>query len=153
VNPSTHRHIISAFHPEPLVVSVMTAAKNAASDVASTVSDAASAAVAAVSSNVPPAAPYVDDAPEQDQNPVISPKDEVAKEKLDKFVASRPDPQELVDKNILKSLNVAPALQANQAKLERSQLEDKLDQKLQARPSPQELVKEGILQENEVPPV
>jgi len=82
---------------------------------------------------------------------LLSPHDELAKEKLDKLLTSRPDRKELVEKNILKNSNVAPSLQAKQAELERSQLENKLDQKLQARPSPEELVKEGILKKDEVP--
>ncbi|KAL7010335.1 hypothetical protein EMMF5_000358 [Cystobasidiomycetes sp. EMM_F5] len=41
---------------------------------------------------------------------------------------------------------VAPALQAAQKELERSQLQDKLGQALHTRPTPQELVKEGILE-------
>jgi hypothetical protein len=40
---------------------------------------------------------------------------------------------------------VAPALQAAQDKLQRSQLEDKLDKALENRPKPEELVNNGIL--------
>jgi len=90
---------------------------------------------------------------EKDQHPLLSPHDEVAKEKLEKLMGARPDRKELVDKNILKNSNVAPSLQAKQAELERSQLEDILENKLQARPSPDELVKEGILQKDEAPEV
>jgi hypothetical protein len=40
---------------------------------------------------------------------------------------------------------VAPSLQAAQAELKRSQLEDSLEKALAQRPNPDELVKEGIL--------
>jgi len=69
---------------------------------------------------------------------------------LEKQIGSRPNKDELVDRNILKDDSVAPALQAAKEKLQRSQLEDKLTHALQARPKPEELVQEGILREDEV---
>ncbi|KZV81102.1 hypothetical protein EXIGLDRAFT_392495 [Exidia glandulosa HHB12029] len=74
------------------------------------------------------------------------------KHKLERALSDRPDKQELVDRNILKDTTVAPALQAAQDKLQRSQLEDKLDQALQHRPKPEELIKDGILTPDEAPP-
>jgi len=133
------------------------AVKSAVSTAAATVSSTAVAAANAVTPGAPPTAPHRSGSigqpseGEQDSHPLLSPRDELAKEKMEKMFASRPDRQELVDKNILKNSNVAPSLQAKQAELERSQLEDILENKLQARPSPEELVKEGILQQNEVP--
>ncbi|CAE6431639.1 unnamed protein product [Rhizoctonia solani] len=47
---------------------------------------------------------------------------------------------------------VAPALQAAQERLQRSQLEDKLEKALENRPKPEELVSHGILSKDEIPP-
>jgi hypothetical protein len=94
--------------------------------------------------------------PEQvhpDESTTLSPKSTEARDKLERQLKERPDRKDLVDKNILKATNVAPALQAAQAELNRARLEDKLDHALQHRPKPEELVKEGILQAEEVPPV
>jgi hypothetical protein len=93
--------------------------------------------------------------PEQvhpDESTTLSPKSTEARDKLERQLKERPDRKDLVDKNILKATNVAPALQAAQAELNRARLEDKLDHALQHRPKPEELVKEGILQAEEVPP-
>ncbi|KAF8585941.1 hypothetical protein K439DRAFT_1282633, partial [Ramaria rubella] len=68
-----------------------------------------------------------------------------ARKKLERKLSLRPEKKDLVERNILKDSNVAPALQAARADLQRSQLEDKLDQALQQRPNPEELVKGGIL--------
>jgi len=73
-------------------------------------------------------------------------------EKLDKAISHRPEKQELVEKNILKDDNVAPALQAAKEQLQRAQLEDKIDHGLQSRPKADDLVKKGILQADEAPP-
>ncbi|KAF8514153.1 hypothetical protein JB92DRAFT_2719856, partial [Gautieria morchelliformis] len=67
-----------------------------------------------------------------------------ARKKLERKLSLRPEKKDLVERNILKGI-VAPALQAAQADLQRSQLEDKLDQALQQRPNAEELVKGGIL--------
>lgn len=72
--------------------------------------------------------------------------------KLDKAISHRPEKQELVDRNILKDDNIAPALQAARDQLQRAQLEDKLDHELQNRPKADELVKKGILDADEAPP-
>ncbi|KAI9612297.1 hypothetical protein KEM48_004314 [Puccinia striiformis f. sp. tritici PST-130] len=69
--------------------------------------------------------------------------------KLEKLLADRPDKTELIEKNVLKPGNLAPSLQAKQAELEKSQLEDKLNAALAHRPDPEILVKEGILTEEE----
>ncbi|KZT57732.1 hypothetical protein CALCODRAFT_433672, partial [Calocera cornea HHB12733] len=77
-----------------------------------------------------------------DETP-ISPSD--AGNNLEKALKGRPEKKDLVDRNILKDTNVAPALHAQQAALERSRLENTLEHKLEARPRPSELVREGIL--------
>ncbi|CAG7854756.1 SubName: Full=Uncharacterized protein {ECO:0000313/EMBL:CCA66339.1} [Serendipita indica DSM 11827] len=74
------------------------------------------------------------------------------KEALEKALNRRSEREELIERNILPSSNVAPALQAAQKALERSQLENSLEHKLQKRPTAAELVKEGILEKDEVPP-
>ncbi|CEL61050.1 hypothetical protein RSOLAG1IB_04290 [Rhizoctonia solani AG-1 IB] len=86
-----------------------------------------------------------------DETP-LSPRSEETKFKLEKGLKERPDKQDLVNRNILKDSKVAPALQAAQDKLQRSQLEDKLDKALENRPKPEELVNNGILNKDEVPP-
>ncbi|KZS98703.1 hypothetical protein SISNIDRAFT_448998 [Sistotremastrum niveocremeum HHB9708] len=78
----------------------------------------------------------------------ISPQD---KEKLERRLSERPDKRDLVDRNILRDSTVAPALQAAQSQLQRSQLQDKLDRELQSRPKPEELIQKGILSEDEAP--
>jgi len=70
---------------------------------------------------------------------------------LEKQLGSRPNKDELVDRNILKGDSVAPALQAAKERLEKAQLQDKLAHALQERPKAEELVQEGILQPDEVP--
>ncbi|KAH7922372.1 hypothetical protein BV22DRAFT_1017439 [Leucogyrophana mollusca] len=64
---------------------------------------------------------------------------------LERRLSNRPEKDELVDRNILKDDNVAPALQAAKEKLQRSQLEDKLSHALQQRPKPEELMDKGII--------
>ncbi|KAF8739803.1 hypothetical protein RHS02_05022, partial [Rhizoctonia solani] len=88
-----------------------------------------------------------------DETP-LSPRSEQTKFNLEKGLKERPEKQELVNRNILKGefySKVAPALQAAQDRLQRSQLEDKLDKALENRPKPEELVKNGILNKDEVP--
>ncbi|KAF9519241.1 hypothetical protein BS47DRAFT_1388363 [Hydnum rufescens UP504] len=77
---------------------------------------------------------------------------ESSRVRLEKSLLDRPDQKDLIQKNILKDSNVAPALQAAQEELKRAQLEDKLEHALLQRPNPAELVSEGILQESEAPP-
>ncbi|TDL24207.1 hypothetical protein BD410DRAFT_767385 [Rickenella mellea] len=72
--------------------------------------------------------------------------DDQTLKKLEDHLRDRPDKNKLVEEGILKSGNVAPAIQAARDELQRSQLQDKLGQALQNRPKPEELVKEGILQ-------
>lgn len=62
--------------------------------------------------------------------------------KLQSFLGSRPAKAELVDQNILKQSKLDPSLQAKEAELARSKLEDQLDNALAARPSPQQVVAE-----------
>ncbi|EIW82993.1 hypothetical protein CONPUDRAFT_101470 [Coniophora puteana RWD-64-598 SS2] len=70
---------------------------------------------------------------------------------LEKRLGSRPEKEELQERNILKDDSVAPALQAAREKLQRSQLEDKLAHAIQQRPNPQELVEKGILSDEVKP--
>jgi len=92
---------------------------------------------------------HLPSAPKPDESPIDA---DDSRHKLEKSLKQRPEKEELVEKNILKNSNAAPALQAAQAELQRSQLEDKLEYALQHRPNPAELVREHILQEGEVPP-
>ncbi|PWN33088.1 uncharacterized protein FA14DRAFT_81226 [Meira miltonrushii] len=66
------------------------------------------------------------------------------KERLEKLLKNRSDLKELQDKNILKTGNLAPALQAASADLQKSQLEDKLEGRLERRPEREELERRGI---------
>ena len=59
---------------------------------------------------------------------------------LEKHLQTRPDPQDLKDRNILKDTSAAPALQQAQQDLERHQAEDALRHKLEKRPQKEELV-------------
>ncbi|KJE93458.1 hypothetical protein CAOG_04246 [Capsaspora owczarzaki ATCC 30864] len=58
--------------------------------------------------------------------------------KLQNRLSQRMEPSELLDRNILKSLETAPAIQAAQTELERERLRQTLDSKLAARPEPLE---------------
>jgi len=71
---------------------------------------------------------------------------------LERRLSNRPEKEELVDRNILKEDNVAPALVAAKERLQRSQLEDKLSQALQQRAKPEELVNKGIIAEDQFAP-
>jgi len=112
------------------------------SSATATVTKVVSDAAAAVTGDSEPV-------PAPDETP-ISPSD--ASSTLAKALKGRPEKQDLVDRNILKDTNVAPALHAQQAALERSRLENSLEHKLEARPRPSELVREGILKADEAPP-
>jgi len=74
------------------------------------------------------------------------------KKRLEQAIGQRPNPKELVDRNILKDGSVAPSLQAARDRLQRSQLENKLEGDLQSRPRPEELIERGILSPEEAPP-
>jgi len=76
---------------------------------------------------------------------------EASAAKLEKSLQARPEPKDLVDRNILKDSKVAPGLQAIEEGLKRSQLEDKLEHMLQQRPKAGELVSEGIISKDEAP--
>jgi len=69
-------------------------------------------------------------APQPDETP-IDPTN--AKHRLERQLSNRPEKQELVEKNILKNTNVAPALHAKQEDLKRAQIGDKIDNMLQNR--------------------
>ncbi|KAG9576723.1 hypothetical protein KCU84_g22346, partial [Aureobasidium melanogenum] len=68
-----------------------------------------------------------------------------------KAIASRPDKDELVERNILPDSTAAPALQSHQRELAAAMRRDSIEKHLQTRPSPAELIKEGILEANENP--
>jgi len=102
--------------------------------------------------SAPPTTDATADAIINESKPVEDEVDPVlTRKKLERQLSLRPEKKELVDRNILKDSSVAPALQAAQAELQRSQLEDKLDQALQQRPAAEELVKDGILKADEAP--
>ncbi|KAB5595178.1 hypothetical protein CTheo_1466 [Ceratobasidium theobromae] len=86
-----------------------------------------------------------------DETP-LSPHTQEAKLKLEKSLRERPEKKELVERNILKDSNIAPALQAAQERLQRAQLEDKLGHALQERPEKKELVERNILKDSNVAP-
>jgi hypothetical protein len=65
---------------------------------------------------------------------------------LNKAIASRPDKDELVERNILPDSTAAPALQSHQRELAAAMRRDSIEKHLQTRPSPAELIKEGILE-------
>lgn len=65
---------------------------------------------------------------------------------LNKAIASRPDKDELVERNILPESTAAPALQSHQRELAAAMRRDSIEKHLQTRPSPAELIKEGILE-------
>jgi hypothetical protein len=65
---------------------------------------------------------------------------------LNKAIASRPEKDELVERNILPDSTVAPSLQNHQRELAAAMRRDSIEKHLQTRPSPAELIKEGILE-------
>ncbi|OLL25039.1 hypothetical protein NEOLI_000145 [Neolecta irregularis DAH-3] len=66
-------------------------------------------------------------------------------EKLDRFLARRPDPQDLKD------TSVAPSLIAKQDELKLWMKKDELSHQLECRPTPEDLIRRGILNEGESP--
>ncbi|KAF8924815.1 hypothetical protein BGZ58_001400 [Dissophora ornata] len=75
-----------------------------------------------------------------------------AAQELNKLLQERPEPAELVEKNILKDPKVAPALQQHAEELKKAQLEDVLTHKIENRPGPKELIEHNILHETTVAP-
>ncbi|KAF9358080.1 hypothetical protein BGX34_009067 [Mortierella sp. NVP85] len=71
---------------------------------------------------------------------------------LDKFLQERPQPEELVEKNILKDPRVSPELQQRAEELKKVQIEDVLISKLDHRPPVSELMQHNILHEIHVAP-
>ena len=73
--------------------------------------------------------------------PSISPVEKTQRrDSLEKHLQSRPNAQELKDKNILLDTNAAPGLQAAQHDLERQRATDNLRKGLEKRPDREELV-------------
>jgi len=70
---------------------------------------------------------------------------------LNKAIASRPEKDELVERNILPDSTAAPALQNHQRELAAAMRRDSIEKHLQTRPSPAELIKEGILEGSCIP--
>ncbi|KAK4153373.1 hypothetical protein C8A00DRAFT_15395 [Chaetomidium leptoderma] len=70
------------------------------------------------------------------------------KNSLEYHLSHRPDRQELVEKNILRSSTAAPGLQAHQKDLEKHMRADSLNEKISHRPSPEALIKEGVLRDD-----
>jgi len=75
----------------------------------------------------------------------------MAKDALKTNLAKRPERDELIQRNILPASHAAPAIQAQNKKLERSMLEDSLKGKLANRPQPAEVIQKGILNPDEDP--
>ncbi|KAG0251591.1 hypothetical protein DFQ27_008650 [Actinomortierella ambigua] len=71
---------------------------------------------------------------------------------LNKFLQSRPDPQTLVERNILKDPKIAPALQQQAEDLKRARLESTLAHKIENRPTAQDLIDHHILLDTSVAP-
>eukprot|EP00158_Paraphelidium_tribonemae_P006760 Partr_v1_DN27961_c1_g1_i2_m11686 putative RPEL repeat protein len=69
----------------------------------------------------------------------------VGKKKIEEFVAKRPNKEELLDKNILKSGAVAPGLASKQSELEKSKVKDTINSHLTARPTTDHLVEQNVL--------
>lgn len=65
---------------------------------------------------------------------------------LNKAIASRPEKDELVERNILPDSTAAPALQNHQRELAAAMRRDSIEKHLQTRPSPADLIKDGILE-------
>lgn len=82
--------------------------------------------------------------PKVDTSHDLTPHDAAGTQKLDQFLAHRPEAGELQSKNILKG-QPGDNLAGKRAELERAQLGTKLGGALANRPDPQTLVKEGIL--------
>jgi hypothetical protein len=80
-----------------------------------------------------------------DEVPVVEPV-QSPQERLIKFLERRPSQHELEERNILKDVKIAPAIQSAKAELEKARLEDDLAKKIAQRPNPEELIKEHILE-------
>ena len=65
---------------------------------------------------------------------------------LNKAIASRPEKDELVERNILPDSTAAPALQNHQRELAAAMRRDSIEKHLQTRPLPADLIKDGILE-------
>lgn len=65
---------------------------------------------------------------------------------LNKAIASRPEKEELIERNILPDSTAAPALQSHQRELAAAMRRDSIEKHLQTRPTPAELIEEGILE-------
>ncbi|KAI8069657.1 hypothetical protein BC940DRAFT_297219 [Gongronella butleri] len=72
--------------------------------------------------------------------------------KLDSFLASRPEAQELVNRGIMKDGKLAPALQQQADELSKRHVEDVLRHKIDQRPTREQLVEQNILKDTEVAP-
>ena len=64
---------------------------------------------------------------------------------LEKHLQHRPDPQDLVDRNILKDPKIAPGLQQVQQELEKNQATDNLRKGLEKRLAREDLVERECL--------
>ncbi|MCJ1336938.1 hypothetical protein MMC09_002216 [Bachmanniomyces sp. S44760] len=88
-------------------------------------------------------------APSVDETP-ISPIDR--RNSLEKHLQTRPDPQDLKNRNILLDSNAAPSLQAAQHDLERQRATDSLKKGLDKRPDREELIERNILPDSTAAP-
>ncbi|MCJ1236191.1 hypothetical protein MMC14_004168 [Varicellaria rhodocarpa] len=67
------------------------------------------------------------------------------RDSLEKHLQTRPDPQDLKDRNILLDTNAAPALQSTALDLARQRTIDSLKKGLEKRPEREELIERNIL--------
>jgi len=65
---------------------------------------------------------------------------------LERKIDSRPEREDLEQKNILKVATVAPALQAARLELEKGLIADSLESKMAARPDRADLLEKGLLE-------
>jgi len=84
-----------------------------------------------------------------DETP-ISPLDR--RNSLEKHLQTRPDPQDLKNRNILLDSNAAPAIQQAQRDLERQRALDSLKKNLEKRPERDDLVDRNILPDSTAAP-
>jgi hypothetical protein len=65
---------------------------------------------------------------------------------LERKIDSRPEREDLEQKNILKGTTVAPALQATRLELEKGRIADTLETKMATRPDRSDLLEKGVLE-------
>jgi len=87
--------------------------------------------------------------PAVDTSPTITPSAGDATNTLNSRLSRRPDPQDLINRNILhdSTLSTAPSIQQKKGELEHAMIVDNLKKGLAVRPERGELIEKGILPE------